>query len=94
MGVPVVSLLGQTHVSRVGLSLLSAVGLERFATASPDAYVQAVQELASDSAALRALRQQIRPRLLASSLCDAPRLTQALEDAVRQMFATWCASGA
>jgi predicted O-linked N-acetylglucosamine transferase (SPINDLY family) len=91
MDVPVVSLLGQTHVSRVGLSLMSAVGLQRFCTTSADAYIEAAQELASDPAALRSLRHQLRPRLLASPLCNAGRLTRALEDALRQMFAAWCA---
>lgn len=71
MGVPVVSLVGRTHASRVGLSLLSAAGFAEWATPDEDAYVAAAVRLASDGPGLARLRATLRERLLASPLCDA-----------------------
>ena len=39
MGVPVLTLAGKTHVSRVTASLLSAVDLKDWITDSPNVYV-------------------------------------------------------
>ena len=70
MGVPVVSLVGSTHGSRVGLSLLSAAGFAEWAAADEEAFVAVATRLAADRAGLAALRQSLRGRLLASALCD------------------------
>ena len=43
MGVPVVSLAGETFVSRAGVSLLSAVGLPELIATSEDEYVRALR---------------------------------------------------
>jgi len=40
MGVPIISLAGTTHVSRVGMSILSNVGVPEFAAETGDAYVE------------------------------------------------------
>lgn len=89
MGVPVVSLIGQTHVSRVGLSLLQALDLGELAGDTHDAYVKLATDLANDPTRMTALRRQTRQRLIASPLCDAPRLTRAIERAYREAFAAW-----
>jgi predicted O-linked N-acetylglucosamine transferase (SPINDLY family) len=90
MGVPVVSLIGRTHVSRVGLSLLQAVELGELAGETPDAYIKLATDLANDSDRLTRLRRETRQRLVASPLCDAKRLTKAIEGAIRDSFAEWC----
>ena len=48
MGVPVVTLAGRTHVSRAGVSLLSAIGLAKLIAQTPERYVQIAAALASD----------------------------------------------
>ncbi len=48
MGVPVVTMAGQTHVSRVGVSLLSNVGLAELIAQSPEEYVSIAVELTGD----------------------------------------------
>lgn len=92
MGVPVVSLAGNTHVSRVGLSLLSNVGLGELAADSPDQYVRIAVELAQDRTRLAELRSTLRQRMQSSPLMDAPRFARSVEDAYRTMWRTWCAS--
>ena len=68
MGVPVVSLAGAVHMSRVGASILRCVGLEEFAAATADEYIATVVALAQDKDRREALRAGIRSRLMASPL--------------------------
>jgi predicted O-linked N-acetylglucosamine transferase (SPINDLY family) len=86
MGVPVVSLAGQTHVSRVGASLLANVGLTELVASSPDEYVQRAVGLARDGRRLSALRGSLRGLLERSALMDAGRFTRHLEQAYRDMW--------
>jgi predicted O-linked N-acetylglucosamine transferase (SPINDLY family) len=79
MGVPVVTLAGEHHASRVGASLLTAVGLEYCVCKSAEEYVQRAAELAGNLHLLQALRSNLRTMLYASPLMDGPGFTQKLE---------------
>jgi protein O-GlcNAc transferase len=48
MGVPVITLVGERHVSRMGLSILSTVGLTELITHTPEEYVNLCVKLAND----------------------------------------------
>ncbi len=83
MGVPVVTRPGQAHASRVGASLLSAVGgLNDLIAKSDDDFVRIAASLAADRNRLNTLRSDLRSRMATSPLCDAKsyasRLYQAL----------------
>jgi predicted O-linked N-acetylglucosamine transferase (SPINDLY family) len=86
MGVPVVTLAGETHVSRAGLDVLTTIGLEELVTRTPDEYVRVAVELARDVARLKELRQTLRQRLRSSPLSDASGFTKRLEEAYRRMW--------
>ena len=90
MGVPVITLAGQTHASRVGVSLLSNVGLEKLIAQTPEQYVQMAADLAKDLDALSALRSSLRQRLQASPLLDGPGFAREVEAAYRVMWRHWC----
>jgi len=90
MGVPVVSLIGDRHAGRVGLDLLSRVGLSELAAPNIDSYVATAAGLARDLPALARLRGGLRERLRASPLCDAPRFARDFEAALRRMWRHWC----
>jgi predicted O-linked N-acetylglucosamine transferase (SPINDLY family) len=92
MGVPVVTLAGRVHASRVGASLLTGLGLTDLIADSQDAFVAAAAGLAREPARLAALRSALRPRLLGSPLCDAPAYARKVEAAFRQMWRTFCTS--
>ena len=94
MGAAVVTLAGRAHVSRVGVSLLTSVGLTDHIAADPAGFVQIAQSLAADASRLSRLRGELRNRLGASPLCDGARLAKSLEDAYRQAFIAWCTSAA
>jgi len=84
MGLPVITLAGQTHVSRVGVSLLTSVGLGDCIATDSAAYISTAVRLAADVPALAARRAALRGQMLASPLCDAPAFaasfTQMLEN--------------
>jgi len=86
MGVPVVTLAGRTHVSRVGASLLTHLGEPGWIADSPEAYRKLCRDLAGDRPRLTAIRAGLRERMRRSPLCDAPRFTRHLENAFRQMW--------
>jgi protein O-GlcNAc transferase len=90
MGVPVITLAGHRHVSRVGASLLTSVGLTEFVTHNPDAYVEAAVVAARDLPRLAALRAGLRERMQRSPLMDGPRLARGIEAAYRTMWRGWC----
>ena len=92
MGIPVVTLAGQTHVSRVGASLLTCVGLPSWIARTDDEYVDIAKRYAADSKALATLRSNLRARVQASELCNAPAFAKKFEAAIRQMWSAW-ASG-
>jgi predicted O-linked N-acetylglucosamine transferase (SPINDLY family) len=89
MGVPVVSLEGNSHVSRVGASLLRGLGLAEFVATSQEDYVERALRLTSGVRRLRALRLELRSLLENSSLLNASVFTLSLEEAYRAMWRQW-----
>lgn len=90
MGVPVVSRVGDKHVARVGLSLLSAVGLLDLAVQSDEGFVAAAAGLAGEVGKLIELRRSLRGRMAASALCDAVGFTRRYESALRDAWRVYC----
>ncbi|MCW5314225.1 tetratricopeptide repeat protein [Nostoc sp. KVJ3] len=86
MGVPVITLAGQTHVSRVGVSLLTTVGLPDLIASTPGEYVTKAVALASDLSMLSQLRANLRQQVAASHLCNAVDHTQRIEAIYRQLW--------
>jgi protein O-GlcNAc transferase len=89
MGVPVVSLAGQTAVSRQGRSILSNIGLPELVARRPRQYVQTTVTLAQSPARLAELRRTMRHRMLTSPLMNSRRLTRNIENVYRQMWRQW-----
>jgi protein O-GlcNAc transferase len=94
MGVPVISLAGQTHVSRVGASLLSSARLPELLAANPDDYIQIAVALANDNPRLQELHSTLRQRMEQSPLMDATHFTRNIEAAYRQAWRQWCTMNA
>ncbi len=90
MGVPVLSLCGDAHVSRVGASLLTQVSLAEWIADDADSYVEKAARHAADLSGLARLRARLRGTMRGSALCDAPRFTRDLEAAYRTMWRAWC----
>ena len=85
MGVPVVTLLGNRHSSRVGASLLTQVELTDLIAADEAEFIRIAADLAADAERRAILRQTLRGRMKASPLCDGPGLTRRLEESFRRI---------
>ena len=90
MGVPVVSLSGQVHAARVGVSILTAVGLDDLVADNMQAYVDSAIALAGDGGRRQELRRSLRQRMRDSALTDAPQFTRGVEAAFREMWKRAC----
>ena len=90
MGLPVVTLAGTVHASRVGVSMLNSVGLPRLIARDADEYVEIAARLAGNTAELAALRPNLRGMLLRSPLADGRACARALETAFREMWTIGC----
>lgn len=82
MGLPVVSRRGRTHASRMGASLLGAIGRGDWVAGDNAGYAAIAQRLVSDSAALAAWRTTARERLAATPLLDHAGFARSFEAAV------------
>jgi len=86
MGVPVIVPAGTFHMSRVGLSLLSNVGLADLIGDSNGDYIEKAVKLAGDLNRLKSIRSGLRDMMLQSPLTDARVFTHSLEKAYRTMW--------
>jgi predicted O-linked N-acetylglucosamine transferase (SPINDLY family) len=89
-GVPVVSLVGDVHAARVGLSLLSAIGHPEWAVKSEEEYIAVAAGLGRDSAKLARIRGGLRQEMARSPLCDAAAMGKRMEAALRGAWRAWC----
>lgn len=85
MGVPVVTLAGSNHLSRVGASLLTAVGLAGLIAETAKDYVETAVRLAANTSKVQELRCGLRALMAQSALMDYVGVTREVEDAYRRM---------
>lgn len=93
-GVPVVSLAGNSYVSRFGSSALATLKLHDWIASSIEDYVVVAVRQSREPAVLANIRAGLRERMAASAILDAAGFVRELEAAYRQMWRTWCKSGA
>ena len=86
MGVPVLTLAGDLHMSRVGVSLLTTLGLQDWIALDSEDYIQKAMTFAGDLAGLNAVRQHLRQQMLASPLCDGEGFSKKLAAVYRQCW--------
>ncbi len=91
MGVPTVTLPGATHRSRVGASLLGAMGLRECVASDESSFISIAASLANDTPRLHALHEELPAKVRASALCDARAFGASFERALRAAWQEWCA---
>lgn len=85
MGVPTITLTGETMLARQGESFLRCVDLGDWVAASQQEYIDLAIAHAGDLAKLGELRACLRKRVLASPLFDTRRFARQLESAFIEM---------
>jgi protein O-GlcNAc transferase len=86
-GLPVLTRFGESFPSRVGASLLSAVGLPELITRSAEEYEASAVALARDPARLAALREKLTANRRTCALFDSVSFARHLESAFETMQA-------
>ncbi|WP_431857370.1 tetratricopeptide repeat protein [Azospirillum sp.] len=86
MGLPTVTLIGDTFASRVAASLLSAARMDELITTSLADYEALALSLAHQPERLAALRRQLEETRLSVPLFDSRRFTRHLERAYTTMW--------
>jgi predicted O-linked N-acetylglucosamine transferase (SPINDLY family) len=86
LGIPVITLSGNSHVSRVGHSILKSIGLEELVAHSKDEYVNKVIQLASNKFLLKMFRKQLRNLMKQSVLADGKTFTRQIEYKFQKMM--------
>jgi protein O-GlcNAc transferase len=92
MGVPVVTLCGETMGGRWSASMLRVLKLPELVAHSPADYVAAAVRLAGDTAGLATLRRGLRARLLNSPLCNGAGRARQIDRIYRALWRRWCAA--
>lgn len=90
MGVPVLTLAGEAHASRVGASLLGAIGAPELIARTRDEYVDKAVALGQDAARRSAYHAGLRERLMGSPLGDAPAFARRFEACLREIWRARC----
>lgn len=91
MGVPVVSMAGDRHASRVGTSLLRAAGHPEWVARDPDEYIRIAMNLAMDPMRLNEAKRGLRGDLSQSALMDHAGQARRFGNALRACWENYCA---
>lgn len=92
MGLPVISLAGNSYCQRLGLSVMNNIGLNDLIARTPEEYIKITVKLATDVSRLGELRATMRRRMESSPLMDAPGFARDVEAAYRNIWQSWCAA--
>jgi protein O-GlcNAc transferase len=90
MGVPVVTLCGETCVGRAADSALNNLALTEWIAKTPNEFVSMAVRFSQDLPNLSRLRVELRRRFQSSALGDGPRFTRQMESLYRQAWQHWC----
>lgn len=91
MGIPTLTLVGSTPVSRVGGLIQHHVDLGQFICQTKIEYVDRAVTFASHPEALGVIRTNLRSRFAASAMVRSELVANAAERALRIMWERWCA---
>ena len=91
MGVPVVTLRGKTHASRIGTSILENAGLPELVAANSAEYVKKAASIAGSTTILEKFHGGLREVVRGSRLMDAKGYMKNVEAMYRSVWEEYCA---
>lgn len=90
MGVPVISLMGQTHASRVTASILQRLNLNELATTNVIEFAERAKELSTMESKLKQLRSNLREQMRSSTLMNSTQFSREFGNSIRSQWRDWC----
>lgn len=91
MGVPTLTMTGNTLPSRAGATILEQLGLEAFVAVDEEDFVKKGKFIADNVVFLATLRLSMRRRLEASAMGQPDIIAKGMENGLRIMWQRWCA---
>ena len=91
MGVPTLTVCGDSPASRAGTSLMHSMGLDECIASDPADFVKKAVALASDLPRLASMRASMRERM-AKQVTDGAAYTRSFEQELRKAWERWCES--
>jgi protein O-GlcNAc transferase len=85
-GVPVLTLMGKSHASRIAASILKCIGLEELITTSRDEYENLAIHLATHPEKIITLKNKLAINLNNSPLFDTPLFAKNIESLYEKMY--------
>tara|TARA_Y100000590_G_C15709601_1_gene1009841 strand:+ start:665 stop:2533 length:1869 start_codon:yes stop_codon:yes gene_type:complete len=85
-GLPVITLMGQSFVSRVGGSLLNAIGLDELITESEKEYENLAIKIASNPNFLKSIKKKLEKNKIIKPLFDTKLYTKNIESAFIKIY--------
>ena len=89
MGVPVITLLGNNHVGRVGASILTNIGLTDFIAHDIKDYIDLAVKMSANTKVITELRAGLRERMKKAPLCDAHSFARDIEMVYQDMWSKY-----
>ena len=86
MGVPTLTLPGNSMVARQGASFMTAVGLANWVAYDKNDFIEKAKKFAGDLASLSDLRQQLRAKMMHSLVGNAPQFAKNFEQTLLNMW--------
>ena len=92
MGVPVITLTGKLHPSRVSYSILKNLGLDYLASENPVDFIATAKALSSNKTQLAEYRLGLRKLMEDSILCKTDLFAKQLAKVFNDMWSEYCHS--
>jgi predicted O-linked N-acetylglucosamine transferase (SPINDLY family) len=86
MGLPMITLMGESYQSRMGASILKALNLPELITSTPEEYESLAIALANNRDQLKNIKEKLKTNLSSSPLYDTNLFTMNLESAFTKMY--------
>ena len=91
MGVPVITLAGESMISRQTATMLHCVGLDSFVAENTAHYLEIAVRSAKERDRLAEIRAGLRRAVQSSALANARLFTRSFEQCLRTVWRRWCA---
>jgi predicted O-linked N-acetylglucosamine transferase (SPINDLY family) len=86
MGLPMLTMIGQSYQARMGASILTSINLPELITNSPEEYEALAIELATNPEKLKAIKEKLASNLTSAPLYNTKLFTKNLESAYTTMY--------
>jgi predicted O-linked N-acetylglucosamine transferase (SPINDLY family) len=90
MGVPVLTLSGNTHAGRVSASILHRLNLGSFVCTDIHTLAERAQQLSKDTQSLHAVKSSLRQNMQKSALMNHQQFAYEFGSALRKTWHNWC----